>query len=105
MNIIYIVGGLIGVGAVLDGIWLIASLQPLVRTHARMNRSRTPTAKRWMGVGEIVGGAGVAVGVGVYLVDGPIPAAFIFMVGIAGMYVSYAAAWSVDYRARRRVSH
>jgi hypothetical protein len=105
MNVAYLIGSLVGAVVVLDGIWMAANARSLLPIR-RWNLPRTPAALRWMGVAEIIGGAGIAAGFGVLTAYGPIPVGvYIVLLGVVGQSLAYAAAWWVDYRARHRVSN
>jgi len=59
-----------------------------------------------MGAAETIGGAGIAAGFAALGAYGPIPTgAYIVVIGVLGMNLCYAAAWWVNYRARRPVSN
>jgi hypothetical protein len=105
MNVAYAIGSLVGAVVVLDGIWMMANARSLLRIR-RWNPPRIPAALRWMGVAETIGGAGIAAGFSVLAAYGPIPAGvYIVVIGVLGMNLCYAAAWWVNYRARRLVSN
>ena len=105
MSAAYAIGSLVGAVVVLDGIWMMANARFLLRIP-RWNPPKTPAALRWMGAAETVGGAGIAAGFAVLAADGLIPTgAYIVVIGVLGMNLCYAAAWWVNYRARRPVSN
>ena len=105
MNVAYLIGSLVGAVVVLDGIWMMANARSLLPIR-RWNPPKTPAALRWMGVAEIIGGAGIAGGFGVLAAYGPIPpGVYVVLLGSVGMSLCYGDAWWVDYRARRPVSN
>jgi hypothetical protein len=105
MNVALVIGSLVGALVVLDGIWMTVGARPLIPIP-RWNPPRTTAALRWMGVAETIGGTGIAAGFGVLAAYGPIPGgAYVVVFGVVGMNLCYAAAWWVNYRARRPVSN
>jgi hypothetical protein len=105
VSVAYLTGSLVGALVVLDGIWMVANVRPLLPIP-RWNYPSTAAALRWMGVAETIGGTGIAAGFVVLAAYGPVSAGvYIVALGVVGQSLAYVAAWWVSYRARRTVSN
>jgi hypothetical protein len=112
MNDAYLLGGLVLTGLVFNGFWMLANAPPLIRrsrglpTAPAIRRWKTPAARRWAGAAQVVGGAGVITEFSFLAANSISTAgADIGTAGVAAMFLCFAAAEWVDYRARRPVSY
>jgi hypothetical protein len=97
MNVAYLLGGLVLAAIMFNGVWmLVRARPPIVRLGRHLPKA--PAAHRWVGAAQIVGCGGVITEITLNDNVG----GYIGGSGVGAMFLCYAAAWWVDYRARRR---
>jgi hypothetical protein len=105
MNVAYLLGDLVLVALMFNGVWMLANARtPIARLDRHM--SKAPAAKRWAGAAQIVGSAGLITEFSLLATNSTITlGGYIGTSGVGAMFLCYGAAWWVDFGARRPVSN
>jgi hypothetical protein len=102
MDIAYLLGGLVLVVIMLNGVWMLINARPLISRLGR-RLPKAPAAQRWIGAAQIVGSAGVITEFSLLATNSAsVVGNDIGSVGLVSMFLCYGASWWVDSRARRR---
>ena len=102
MDIAYLLGGLVLVLIMFNGVWMLINARPLI-AHLGGRLPKAPAAQRWIGAAQIVGTAGVMTEFSLLATNSAsVVGNDIGSLGVFAMFLCYGASWWVDSRARRR---